>query len=115
MVLHVLIARDESARPVTYDQRCVQSKSAKERESGEKRKEERRKETRNDESRSIGSRRGNSRERKKWARTTQLEEGHKRFLYDFTSMLVKRFSRPFFIYTVYKYIYTRVYSRYDET
>ena len=32
MVLHVLIARDESARPVTYDQRCVQSKSAKERE-----------------------------------------------------------------------------------
>ena len=32
MVLYVLIARDESARPVTYDQRCVQSKSAKERE-----------------------------------------------------------------------------------
>ena len=32
MVLHVLIARDESARPVTYDQRCVQSKSEKERE-----------------------------------------------------------------------------------
>ena len=29
MVLYVLIARNESARPVTYDQRCVQSKSAK--------------------------------------------------------------------------------------
>ena len=108
MVLHVLIARDESARPVTYDQRCVQSKSAKERErereresqGKRKRKKEGRKETRNGESRLIGSRRGNPRESKKWARTTQLEEGQTLFVRFYVHVSQTFFKTVFYIYSI---------------
>lgn len=97
MVLHVLIARDESARPVTYDQRCVQSKSAKVRVRG---KEKERKKERNGESRLIGSRRGNSRESKKLARTTQLEEGQTLFVRFYVHVSQTFFKTVFYIYNI---------------